>query len=132
MASLIFRAAYVKRDGVPDDRVTFLRCFFRVSIWRRAPQAELIRHRYLGPVEEIPGLVNCHVCGRSGPGVDGLIALPGDLEAEALRAGWRYDEEDRWMCRHCRAKGGWWSGWIWTDPATVVERPDLVDDADRQ
>ena len=80
-------------DGCGDlnwtDRVTGCRGFFRVSISRRAPQVELIWPRYLGPVEEIPGLVNCHVCGRSGPGVDGLIALPNDLEAEALRSGWR-------------------------------------------
>ena len=100
-----------------------LHALLRISTSRRAPQVELIRPRYLCPVEGIPGLVNCHVCGRSGPGVDRLIALPNDLEAEALRAGWRYDEEVRWMCRHCRAKGGWWSGWIWTDPASVVERP---------
>jgi hypothetical protein len=48
--------------------------------------------------DDIPGVVICHVCRRSGPDADELIALPSELEVEALRAGWRYDEEDRWMC----------------------------------
>jgi hypothetical protein len=68
-------------------------------------------------VEGIFGLIVCHSCGRTGPGVDELIAMP-EMEVEALRAGWRYDEEDRWMCRHCQAKGGWLSE-AWTAPATV-------------
>ena len=52
-------------------------------------------------MEDIPGLVICHLGGRSGPGVDELIALPDELEEEALRAGWRCDEEARWTCRQC-------------------------------
>lgn len=52
---------------------------------------------------EIPGLFICLIWDRSGPGVDEVIAPPDELEAEALRAGWRYDEEDRWTCRQCLA-----------------------------
>lgn len=53
-------------------------------------------------VEDIPGLVICRVCRRSGPGVDELIALPDELESEALKAGWHFEEENGWMCRVCR------------------------------
>ena len=56
---------------------------------------------YVHRMEDIPGLVICHVCDRRGPGFDELIALPDELEAEALRAGWRYDEENRWTCWTC-------------------------------
>ncbi len=48
----------------------------------------------------IPGLIMCHICSRSRPGVDELVFLP-ELEEGALRDGWRYDEEDRWMCPEC-------------------------------
>jgi hypothetical protein len=51
--------------------------------------------------EVVPGVVICQVCGRGGPEDDELMAFPHELEVEALRAGWRYDEEDRWMCREC-------------------------------
>ena len=54
------------------------------------------------PMSDIPGLVVCHICGRSGPGVDELIALPDELESEALRVGCRCDEEGRWTCLRCQ------------------------------
>jgi hypothetical protein len=43
----------------------------------------------------IPGLVICHLCGRSGPGVDELIALPDELEGllTARAPGWALDVE---------------------------------------
>jgi rubredoxin len=51
-------------------------------------------------MEDIPGLVVCRVCQRSGPGVDELIALPDELEYEAMKAGWLFFE-DGWLCRGC-------------------------------
>ena len=51
---------------------------------------------------DIPGLVICRICRRSGPGVDELIALPDELESESLKAGWRYEHgEGGWICRVC-------------------------------
>jgi hypothetical protein len=54
-------------------------------------------------VEDVPGLVICQVCSRSGPGVDQLLALPDELEAEAIGAGWRF--HDGWVCRGCLDDG---------------------------
>jgi hypothetical protein len=50
-------------------------------------------------MEDIPGLVSCQLCGRSGPGVDELIALPDELEGEALSAGWEFN--NGWVCPRC-------------------------------
>jgi hypothetical protein len=50
-------------------------------------------------VDDIPGLVICAVCSRSGPGVDEIVALPDELEAEAIGAGWRWREG--WICPTC-------------------------------
>jgi hypothetical protein len=50
-------------------------------------------------MEDIPGLVICRICQRSEPGVDELIALPDELESEALKAGWQFDHG--WVCRAC-------------------------------
>ncbi|MGO8859515.1 MAG: hypothetical protein ACLQRH_01895 [Acidimicrobiales bacterium] len=47
------------------------------------------------------GLVICEVCGRPCPDVEEQFAVPPELEVQALRAGWRYDERDQWMCRRC-------------------------------
>ena len=60
--------------------------------------------------EVIPGLLICHVCRLSGLGLGDLIALPCELHVEALRVGWRYDEEDRWMCPGCIGGLHGWSG----------------------
>lgn len=51
-------------------------------------------------IEGTSGLIMCHICGRSRHGVDEPMLLP-ETEEGALRAGWRYDEEDRWMCSEC-------------------------------
>lgn len=50
-------------------------------------------------MEDLPGLVICQVCFRSGPGVDELVAFPDELEAEALGAGWKF--RDGWVCPRC-------------------------------
>jgi hypothetical protein len=47
--------------------------------------------------------VVCEVCGRPCPYVNEPSTLPPEHRTEALRAGWRYDEQDRWMCRQCLA-----------------------------
>ena len=53
-------------------------------------------------MDDIPGLVISRICQRSGPGVDELIALPDELESEAMKAGWRF--KDGWVCRECSAE----------------------------
>jgi hypothetical protein len=40
---------------------------------------------------------------RSGPGVDEIMALPDELKAEALKAGWRF--RNGWVCRNCQEDG---------------------------
>lgn len=50
-------------------------------------------------MEDLPGLVICQACSRSGPGVDQLVALPDELEAEAIRSGWKF--HDGWICPRC-------------------------------
>jgi len=50
-------------------------------------------------MEDVLGPVICRICCRSGPGVGELIALHDGLEAETLKAGWRY--RTGWICPGC-------------------------------
>lgn len=52
-------------------------------------------------VKDLPGLIVCHRCGRSAPEVDVLSDFPDEPKVDALRAGWRHDDEYLWMCRQC-------------------------------
>ena len=46
-------------------------------------------------------MVMCHLCSRSGPGVEESIIVPDALEEAALpNAWWRYDLEG-WACPDC-------------------------------
>jgi hypothetical protein len=52
---------------------------------------------------DVPGLVVCRWCHLLGPeGPQGVIQLPPDLEAMALREGWRFEvDADDWICPEC-------------------------------
>ena len=49
----------------------------------------------------VSDLIVCSLCGRRGPAVDPLVALPVEQQVAALGSGWRFDEEDTWMCPQC-------------------------------
>jgi hypothetical protein len=68
--------------------------------FKGAANAETAPRETFRAVEDISGLIMCHICSRSRPCIDELVFVP-ELEEGALRAGWRYDEEDRWMCPEC-------------------------------
>lgn len=60
--------------------------------------------RYSIPVAATTGLVVCQLCGRIGPTVPELMTQPVERQVAALGSGWRYDEEDRWMCKKCHSE----------------------------
>jgi hypothetical protein len=61
------------------------------------------RPDYALGMPDVPGLVVCRWCHLLGPdSPEGLIRLPTELEAMALRAGWRFEDEvDDWICPEC-------------------------------
>ena len=52
---------------------------------------------------DVPGLVVCRWCHLLGPeGPRGVIQIPTELEAMALRQGWRFEvHADDWICPEC-------------------------------